>query len=306
MDLTHLRYFLAIVESGNITGAARALGMTQPSLTVAMQRLEEELGTTLLIRGRQGVSLTRTGEELIHHAKEIFSLVDRAEQRIIELEKDDAGNFVVGCHESLGAYFLPSFLRDFLASRSNIEITLWNGTSAEVLDAVIDRQVDFGIVVNPEPRPALVIVEMFRDAMDLFVASSIAPVPEPGQSVASLDRAIAILREGPLIFAGRVRQCQVLLDRLALEFALPRRMLSCGDLELVKSIALAGIGVALLPRRVAAYGHQQHLQRLHPELPFFPDQICLVYRADMHRTKAAMRLKDALLNHGRNLTTNDL
>lgn len=305
MDLTYLRYFVAIVEAGNITGAAKTLGLTQPTLTVAMQRLEEGLGTTLLLRGRHGVSLTRTGEELLHHAREVFALIERAEQRIVELEKDDAGSFVVGCHESLGAYFLPTFMRDFFASRSNIEITLWNGTSAEVLDAVVDRQIDFGIVVNPEPRPTLVLVEMFRDAMDLFVATTMGLAREADGSEPPIAQALARLREGPLILAGRVRQCQALLDRLAAEDALPRRMLSCGDLELVKSMALAGVGIAMLPRRVAAYGHHRQLQRLHSELPFFPDQIYLVYRADMHRTKAAMRLKDALLRHGRALAAAD-
>jgi DNA-binding transcriptional LysR family regulator len=75
----------------------------------------------------------------------------------------------------------------------------------------------------------------------------------------------------------------------------------CGDLELVKSLVLAGIGPALLPRRVAAYGHEGKIVRLHPRLPFIPDTICLLYRADMHRTKAALRVKDALVDYGKKL-----
>jgi DNA-binding transcriptional LysR family regulator len=69
----------------------------------------------------------------------------------------------------------------------------------------------------------------------------------------------------------------------------------------VKSFALAGLGVALLPRRVAAYGQTGKLRRLHASLPFFPDTIYLAFRADMHRTRAATRLKDALVAHGRRL-----
>ena len=64
---------------------------------------------------------------------------------------------------------------------------------------------------------------------------------------------------------------------------------------------MAGIGVAMLPRRVAGYGMPGKLQRLHPSLPFIPDTICLLYRVDMHRTRAANRLKDALVAHGRAL-----
>ena len=65
--------------------------------------------------------------------------------------------------------------------------------------------------------------------------------------------------------------------------------------------ALAGIGPALIPRRVAAYGHDGRLVRLHPNLPFIPDTICLLYRADMHRTKAAMKVKDEIVAYGKKL-----
>jgi DNA-binding transcriptional LysR family regulator len=122
------------------------------------------------------------------------------------------------------------------------------------------------------------------------------PPPEMDQETAH-----QWLRTGPLIFAGRIFQAQELIERLAAASLLPQRMLSCGDLELVKSLALSGVGVGLLPRRVAAYNQEGRLRRLHPSLPFFPDTISLVYRGDGHRTRASQRLKDALLRHGRML-----
>lgn len=295
MDLAHLKYFQAIAQHGSLSAAARALGVSQPTLTVAVRHLEEHLGTTLLHRSRDGVKLTRTGDELLSHAAQVFLLLDRARARIENLEAEDAGSFVIGCHESLGAYFLPAFMRGFLESSPGIEVSLWNGTSAAVRDAVVARQVDFGLVVNPRPHPELVMVELFHDAMDVFVASSTT-----ARSI-TWEGAAARLRGGPLVFAGRVGQCQELIDRLAAQSLLPTRMLSCGDLELVKSLALRGVGVALLPRRVADYEQEGRLARLHPDLPFIPDIICLLYRADLHRTRAAMRLKDTLVAHGRGL-----
>lgn len=301
MDLVQLRYFVAIANAGSMTGAARGLGVTQPSVTMALQKLEEELGTTLFLRARQGAILTRTGEELLHHAKEVFALLAQAEQRIAGLEQGEIGAFVVGCHESLGAYFLPGFLHEFLQAAPGIEVSLWNGSSAAVEDAVIERRIDLGLVVNPRPHPSLTIVKLFDDAMDLFIEASLSPALTNADEAAAFASAIALLRRGPLIFAGRVGQCQLLTDRLANAHMLPERMLSCGDLELVKSLALAGVGVAMLPRRVAAYGQEGKLLRLHPEMPFIPDIISLIYRADMHRTRAAMRLKDALVSYGRTL-----
>jgi molybdate transport repressor ModE-like protein len=325
MDLKDLRYFAAIAESGSMTAAAKSLHVSQPTLTVAMQNLEEQLKTQLFVRERSGVRLTATGDELLEHAKEIFRLLEHAEQRVKNLESEDQGTFVIGSNESLGAYFLPDFLARFLRDHPGIELLLSNESSAQVRDSVIERRVHFGIVVNPHPHPDLVIVDLFHDAMDVMVAEDAPPPsrplssllaqhlraageePLPGERVSWIDSGdpafIAAkhrLIAGPLIFAGRVKQCQDLVDQLAAAGLLAERKLVCGDLELVKSLALAGIGPALIPRRVAEYGNDR-LVRLHPSLPFIPDTICLLYRADMHRTKAAMRVKDALVAYGKRL-----
>lgn len=186
----------------------------------------------------------------------------------------------------------------------------------------------FGIVVNPHPHPDLVIVDMFHDAMDVMVAEDAPPPSRPLSALLALQVAASDdddqapptqraswadsgdpafmaakhrLIAGPLIYAGRVKQCQELVDQLAGAGLLSMRKLVCGDLELVKSLALAGIGPALIPRRVAEYGHPGKLVRLHANLPFIPDTICLLYRADMHRTKAAMRVKDELIAYGKRL-----
>src|ERR1700677_4501972 len=146
MDLAQLRYFQGIAQHGSFTAAARVLKVSQPTLTVAVKHLEEELRTTLFHRSREGVKLTRTGQELLDHARQVFALLDRAEERIVGLESEEVGRFVIGCHESLGAYFLPSFMRAFIDACPRIELSLWNGTSAAVTEAVADRQVDFGLV----------------------------------------------------------------------------------------------------------------------------------------------------------------
>jgi DNA-binding transcriptional LysR family regulator len=324
MDLRDLRYFAAIAASGSMTAAAKALHVSQPTLTVAMQNLEEELKSQLLVRERSGVRLTVTGEELLKYANDVFHLLERAEQRIKGLESEDEGTFIIGCHESLGAYFLPDFFARFLRDHPKIELLISNETSANVRDSVIERRTHFGLVVNPHPHPDLVIVELFHDAMDVLVAEDAPPPSRPltslmtelgsGGEVAEGDRASWVdsgdpafiaakhrLLSGPLIFAGRVTQCQELCDLLAAQGLMSTRKLVCGDLELVKSLVLAGIGPALLPRRVASYGHEGQLVRLHPKLPFIPDTICLLYRADMHRTKAAIRVKDDLVSYGKKL-----
>ena len=87
MDLNQLRYLLAIAQAGSLSAAAKKLRVSQPTLTVAMRRLEEELGTTLLTRDHKGVSLTSTGEALRGHAEQAVSLLDAATLQVRDLER---------------------------------------------------------------------------------------------------------------------------------------------------------------------------------------------------------------------------
>ena len=136
-----------------MTAAAKNLHVSQPTLTVAMQSLEEQLKTQLFVRERSGVRLTATGDELLEHAHEVFRLLEHAEQRVKSLESEDVGTFVIGSNESLGAYFLPDFMARFLRDHPSIELLLHNESSAEVRDSVIERRTHFGLVVNPHPHP---------------------------------------------------------------------------------------------------------------------------------------------------------
>src|SRR5262245_59234449 len=131
-----------------MTAAAKSLHVSQPTLTVAMQQLEKELTTQLFVRERSGVRLTTTGDELLKHAEAVFDLLDHAERRIKGLEREDEGSFTLGCHESLGAYFLPEFMASFFRTRPKIELLISNEPSAQVRESVLEGRTHFGIVVN--------------------------------------------------------------------------------------------------------------------------------------------------------------
>lgn len=291
MYLAHFEYFRAVVEHGSLTAAARALGVSQPTLSGAVRRLEARLNTTLLTRSGRGVKPTASGAILVEEAGRILQNMERIEARIADLEQDDVGQFDVGCYDSLGAYFLPGFLKRFMVDAPRINIQLVNARSADVRQMVVEQRIHFGVVVNPEPHPDLVMVELFDDAVDV-IATQRAP---------SLTAAHALLQKSVVMLAERVPQSDAILQRLALDGVEPARVQRCGELELVKSLTLGGVGIGILPRRVAAYGGHSGLYRLHPELPYVPDVIMLLYHVDLHRTRAAMRVKDALLSYGRSL-----
>lgn len=285
-----LRYFLAIAEHGTYTGAAKHLGMSQPALTAAMNALEKELGTTLFLRTARGATLTATGTELVLHARGLLQRTSELRHAISDLEGAPRGRFVLGCHESLGAYFLPGFARRFLPAHPAIEISLWNGNSRDVLSAIVARTVDVGIVVNPEPHPDCVIVPLFADRVELLAR-------------ASLVKRGAVSPSLPLLYVPVLSQTQWILSRLP-EPLKVRRHLACSSMELVKSLMLDGAGIGILPRRVARHGVPQKTLTALTSAPGFDDRIALVRRADLHETRAARLLLDALKARGKELAKN--
>jgi molybdate transport repressor ModE-like protein len=292
MDVASLRYFRQIARVGSMTGAARDLGLTQPSLSSSMRRLEEDLGTTLFLRHRGGVTLTEAGAELLRHSDDIVAALERASLAVHGLERELVGSFVLGCSESLGGYFLPRLLPDLLQGAPKLDVSLRNATSSVIQAAVLDRQVQFGLVVNPTPHPDLVMVPIFRDAIDFFVPT--------GTSASSLEQAHERIRNNPLILAGRVPQCGMLATELAERRVASKRVLDCGGFELVANLTLAGLGVGVLPRRIAMHGRTS-LERLHGGLPSLIDDIFLVFRSDLPKTRAANFIRDTVIRCAREL-----
>ncbi|MCC6621306.1 MAG: LysR family transcriptional regulator [Deltaproteobacteria bacterium] len=301
LDPAALRYLAAIAESGSMSQAARLLSVTQPSVTTAIQNLESSLGVQLLHRERQGVTLTEQGRLLYLRALHVLDYLRETERLIQQTSTDETGLFTLGCHPSLGAYFLPRFLRELYASTEGIVIDLLNGSSSDTTQAVVSRQIQFGLVVNPLPHPDLVLVELFGDAVDLFARAEPDAPPDRTSLFDDLDEAYAFMARQRLIYASTVDQSHTLVQMLQAHNLDCGQRLVCGDFELVRSLTMAGIGVGIMPRRVAMNGGRGAILRVHPLLPCFPDTICLVYRADMPRGRAATRLKDALVQYGRSL-----
>lgn len=293
---TALAYFVRIAELGSFTAAARALRVSQPSLSVAMRKLEEDLETTLLVRGRRGVTLTATGEALLRHARHALRALEEARREIHGLESEPRGHFTVGAHESLAAYSLPRFMASFLDRHPGIQLSLWNGNSREVEHAVVERRVDVGLVVNPAEHPDCVVQKLFDDRVELIVAASLRRRgPKKPSDFLAAQR---------LIYVPVLQQVQFILGALSKAGLAPRQHLPCSSMELVKSLVLDGVGIGVLPHRVATYGVASgRLVAVSRELPSFDDSIVLVRRWDMHETAAARLLLDALRLHGRQMAS---
>lgn len=297
MDLRLLRYFQAVAAAGRITAAARDLGITQPALSIALAKLETQLGVVLFDRDHRGVHLTESGRRLLEVVTQAMALLEEGRQQLTGLENEPVGRFVLGCPSALGCYLLPGLLPGLLESFPRVELVVRAAPSTQIEEQVAARAMHFGLCTHPPQSADLIMLELFRDEVCVVGASTpaAARTPRPWGEVS------AQLRRSTLLYSSIMPQALKIIEELSALNLAPARKLDCGDVHMVAEAALGGLGLAILPRRVAAHRHPTGLSPLHPRLPTVADTIRLIYRSDMHRTRAAELLSDALVTRARAL-----
>jgi DNA-binding transcriptional LysR family regulator len=289
LDSAALAALLAVIETGSFTEAARVLHLSQPAVSLAIKRLEDRLGTALLVRTRKRVAPSRPGEVLAAGARQAFEAIGNAVAQIENEHAEPSGRVVLGVHESLAAYSLPTFMARFLRMYPKVELKLWNGRSMEVEAELTAGRVDLALIVNASRHPDLIVAPMFDDSVELVHCAAARRRADPA----------SVLGELPLIYVPELTQSQQILAQLQKRRIAVPRLLPCSSLELVKSLVLDEVGVGILPRRVAQHGTRRKLYTLSPPLPLYRDRIALVRRFDVPTTAAIRVVIDELSAHCR-------
>ena len=149
MELRTLRYFLAAAEEENITRAADMLHVTQPTLSRQIMELEKELGVTLMLRGKTGLTLTDEGIFFKQRAREIIELTDRLENDFVSSKGDISGMVVIGASEATGSQTLAKLIKKFTDKYPSVQFTLYNETVDNIKDRLNKGLVDIGLLLEP-------------------------------------------------------------------------------------------------------------------------------------------------------------
>ncbi len=269
-----LTYFIAVADLLNLSRAAERLGISQPSLTLAMRRLESAVGTPLLTRHKRGVSLTKAGRQLLAHTRHLMQQWDIVKAETLASMNEIQGEFTLGCHPSVALYSLPKFLPDLLATHPKLMIHLRHDLSRKITEQVINLSVDIGIAVNPVQHPDLIIKKLADDKITLWHGKS--KHKTAGSTV--------------LIYAPNLIQTQVILKKLKKQGMAFTRHITTSSLEVVAELTQAGCGIGILPGNIAA---SYELAAL-PKAPAYSDEICLLYHDQHRNVKAIQVITDAV------------
>ncbi len=260
-----LTYFLEVSSSLNISRAAETLGISQPSLSLAMKRLEESVGATLFMRHKHGVSLTHAGKQLGSHARQLLQYWEKTKSGASASLQEIRGEYTLGCHSTIAIYMVSKCLADLLERYPKLEIHLKNDISRRITDQVINLSLDIGVVVNPIEHPDLIIQKLCNDEVSFWVGAG----SRATQDIHSQDA--VTLCDIELI------QPQSLLKQIKKMGIKPKRILTMNSLEVVASMTANGCGIGILPCRVAEAMYLNQLKRI-PNMPVYSDEVCLVYR----------------------------
>ena len=248
-DLTDLKLFVHIAESGSITAGAKLAHLSLPSASARIHGMEEGLNLALLERGRRGAEPTEAGRALLHHARAIARQLDDM--------RADLGRFGAGlkrqvrllCNTSAMTEFLPEALAGFLASHPQLGIDLEERLSRDIVQAVTDGAADIGIVTDAVDSAALQTLP-FRDDPLVLVMARKHPLAQRAGKRRGMLFADALDQD----FIGLAGDSA--LQRYAAEQAsrLGRTMhckIRLRSFEAVCRMVASGAGVAILPAAAA-------------------------------------------------------
>lgn len=246
LDLRDLRRFVTLAEERHFGRAASRLGMGQPQLSRALQRLERSIGTRLLLRSSRDVAVTEAGRRLFADAERILAIADAAPEAARRAASGQAGRLALGFSGSCAYAFLPLALEGFRRACPEVELALQEMPAERLLDQLRDGRLDFVLVRRLGAPPSAAGALVFEEPM-------LAALPRSHPLAARPRITPAALADSPFVVfpreSGTDFQRQVGLICAEAGFT-PRIAQEVSPMHALIGLVGAGVGVAIVPESV--------------------------------------------------------
>ena len=247
MELHQLRYFCAVARTGAFTRAAEEEGVSQPTLSQQIRKLEASLGMALFERRGRNVRLTQPGARLLPLAQEVLRHVIDARQALECMRGDIRGPLTVGCIPTVMPYLLAPRAAEFQHEYPDVQLHLVENTTARLAQQLQAGEVDVAVVSLPVGNRDLVCSELFRERLLLAVpsthrlarASAVTPRDLRG------DR-LLILREGHCFRGEALAACRRTGSNLGVFF-------ETDQFASIFSLVAGGFGISVVPEMAASH-----------------------------------------------------
>lgn len=286
MNLRTIQWFVAVVDAGGFTRAARVLGTAQPAVSLAIRKLEGELGATLLVRSSRGVTPTEEGARFLEHARAILAHEAGARRDVQAVARLETGQLTLGVPPMVGATLLPPILARFVARYPGIRVAVVQAGADEIAARVLRGILDLGVMAGWRRIDGLVSRLLVREPVVVCVAA--AHVWSRRNRVTWAD-----LLAQPLVAFPRGYYQRALLDEAARRLKLePRIVVEAESIPLIAELVRRGRGAATLLAMTAAELSGIRAIAL-PDGVHVPIALCR--RADAEPSSAARAFERVLL-----------
>lgn len=241
MQLEELQWFVVLAETEHVTEAAAELGVSQPTLSRALTRIEEHAGAPLFDRVGRRIRLNAYGQIMLEHARRSLAEIRAATERIAALRNPDTGRVRVAFLHSLANWYVPEQLRRFRETAPGIAFELFQGPAHEITQRVLDGGSDVAIT-SPRPDPTSF------GWHGLYVERLCLAV-RPGHRLASRKRLdLSVAADEPFVGLQRPFGLRLLTDDLFTEAGIdPTLVFEAAEIPTMEGLVAAGFGVAVVP-----------------------------------------------------------
>jgi DNA-binding transcriptional LysR family regulator len=244
MQLQDLTVFAAVAAERSFSRAAKKLHRTQPAVSQAVRRLEDELGDRLFDRSSRDGTLTEAGRLLQDYASRLLRLAGDAETAVRELQQVRRGRVVIGANEAAVHSLLP-FVARFAVEHPQAHVEVRRVASRQMAEALLERTLDFGVLTFQPPERGLQAISLGHDELVMLAHPAHRLAGRKRVSIEEVGRETVIAHNDPSPARERVLR---LYERrrapINIQIALP-------SLDGIKRAVEMGVGVAVLPRRCA-------------------------------------------------------
>ena len=233
-----LASLLSIAEHGSVSAAARARGLTQPSISRQVQELERQLGVHLVERTSQGARLTPAGEILADGARELLTGLAALPDRVRSRQGEISGRVRVGAIDSIGIYVLPPLLARFVQANPRVDVQVVCQSSSQLMAMLLDDELD--VAIGTTDHPKLTCERLFQNPLVVAYPPNVSDDKVPDTLAELARRRIVTFAQGLTI--------RTLLDQAFAKAGIPfAPVMGLANVEVIKAMVRSGLGLGIIP-----------------------------------------------------------
>ena len=294
MTLTELRYVVAVARERHFGRAAEACFVSQPTLSVAIKKLEDELDARIFERGGNEVSVTPLGEQIVRQAQVVLEQAATIKE-IAKTGKDPlSGPLRLGIIYTIGPYLLPDLVRNAIEQTPQMPLILQENFTLKLLEMLRTGELDCAILAEPFPETGLAVAPLYDEPFMVAVPRTHALASRPQVSSEELKAETMLLLGTGHCFRDHVLEVCPEFARFSSDAEGIRKSFEGSSLETIKHMVASGMGVTVVPQLSVPKGAQPHVAYLKFTPPVPTRRVVLAWRRSFTRYEAIAALRNAV------------